>query len=322
MLTSLEGALGSVLAVILMIVLGFVLAKRGWFPGGSSALVSRLVVSVALPCYMVANLMGSYDRPKLLAMLPGLPIPFAVMAGCYALALGLGALFRIKPGRRGTFASMFALSNTIFIGLPVNLALFGEESLSAVLLYYIGNTVLFWTFGVYGIARDGAALHGRPSPSLLSLDGLRRILSPPLLGFLLAVVLILAGVTLPAPAMSLCKTLGAMTTPLSMLFIGIVVSRVEWRKLRLDLDVALVIAGRFLVSPLVLVLLARGTDLPLLMKEVFFVQAAMPAMTQTPILAGAYEADPEYAGVATSLTTVLSLVTIPLCMLFVGRIFG
>jgi predicted permease len=314
-------ALESVLSVILMIGLGFALAKKGWFEGAASALLSRLVVSVALPAYMISNLMGGYDRAGLMAMLPGLPIPFAVMGASYALGAGLAALIRIAPERRGSFASMFALSNTIFIGLPVNLVLFGEASLPYVLIYYIANTTIFWTLGVYGIARDGAIREGNPKPDFISLESLKRILSPPLVAFLLAVLLILAGISLPAPLLQLCKTLGAMTTPLSMLFIGIVISRVEWRKLRLEWDIILVVAGRFIVSPLILILAVRSLDLPRLMKEVFLVQAAMPAMTQTPILAQAYGADAEYAGIGTSLTTVLSLLFIPLCMVVVGLVF-
>lgn len=314
-------ALGSVLSVILMIALGFVLAKRGWFGESSGALVSRLVVSIALPSYMIANLMGGYDRSKLLSMLPGLPVPFAAMLACYAIGAGIAALLRLSPGRRGTFASMFALSNTIFIGLPVNLVLFGEASLPYVLLYYIANTSLFWTIGVYGIARDGAILQGKPAPSLVSAEGLRRLFSPPLVGFLSATAMIFAGIRLPQPIMDSCKDLGAMTTPLSMLFIGIVVSRVEWKRLRPERDLVLVLAGRFLLSPFLLVLLARGTGLPLLMKEVFLVQASMPAMTQTPILAESYGGDSEYAGVATSLSTVLSLATIPLYRVLAGSLF-
>jgi len=320
-------ALGSVLSVILMIALGFVLARRGWFDEAASKLLSRLVVSVALPAYMIANLMGGYDRAKLVSMLPGLPVPFAVMLSCFALAALLAAAFRLPASRRGTFASMFGLSNTIFIGLPVNLAIFGEASMPYVLLYYIANTTLFWTIGVYGIARDGEALGGRKAASLLSREGVERIFSPPLVAFLAAAAMIMAGIRLPAFALDLCKTLGAMTTPMSMLFIGIVISRVEWRSLRLERDVLLVLAGRFALSPLVLVLVVRGMgrvggiELPPLMKGVFLVQAAMPAMTQTPILAKAYGADIEYAGIATSLTTVLSLATIPLYMWLVGLVF-
>ena len=69
----------------------------------------------------------------------------------------------------GTFASMFTLSNTIFIGLPVNFVLFGEGSLPYVLLNYIANTSFFWTIGAYSIARDGAILAGRFANAISSL---------------------------------------------------------------------------------------------------------------------------------------------------------
>lgn len=314
-------AIGSVFTVILMIAIGFALAKRGWFDAKASALISRLVVSLALPAYMIANLMGGYDKAKLLSLLPGLPVPFAVMLICYAIGTLLALALRVPKARRGTFSSMFATSNTIFIGLPVNLLLFGDESLPYVLLYYIANTCVFWTIGVYGIAKDGAARSGRPSPSFLSVEGVRRIFSPPLVGFLVAIALILVGARLPASVMDACTYLGGMTTPLSMLFIGIIVARVDWRGLRLDKDILFVLVGRFIVSPALLVLLARGLDLPLLMKQVFFIQASMPTMTQTPILAEAYGADTEYTGVATSLSVILSLATIPLGMAFIGRVF-
>jgi predicted permease len=311
-------ALQSVFSVILMIGLGFGLAKARWFEGDAASLISRLVVNVALPTYMISNLMGGYDRAGLLSMLPGLPVPFAVMIASYLVAMGVAALLRVKKERRGTFQSMFALSNTVFIGLPVNLLLFGDASLPFALLYYIANTTLFWTLGVYGIAVDGAVRNGSRKPSLLSLSGLRRILSPPLLGFLVAVILILLGVQLPKSIMDTCRYLGNMTTPLSMLFIGIVIARVEWKKLKFEKDYVAVLVGRFIATPALMVLALRWLDLPLLMKQVFLMQATMPAMTQTPILAEAYKADTEYAAVGTSLTTVASMISIPVYMTLIG----
>jgi predicted permease len=91
--------------------------------------------------------------------------------------------------------------------------------------------------------------------------------------------------------------------------------------MRFGLDIAFVMAGRFLVTPFLIFLIMRGRDLPLLMKQVFLITSAMPAMTQTPILAEAYGADSEYAGIGTSLTTVLSMITIPIYMGFVGTLF-
>ena len=127
-----------------------------------------------------------------------------------------------------------------------------------------------------------------------------------------------SSVRLPDSIMDFCKYLGSMTTPLSMIFIGIVISRVQWRSLRLSYDLILVVVLRFVVIPGSVFLVVRGMDLPGLAKQVFVIQASMPAMTQTPIMAESLGADAEYAGLGVSLTTVLSLVTIPLYMSLVG----
>ncbi|MCX8013067.1 MAG: AEC family transporter, partial [Rectinema sp.] len=187
--------------------------------------------------------------------------------------------------------------------------------------YYIANTTTFWTLGVYGIAKDGARRTNRPKPSLISLSGLRRILSPPLVGFLLAVVLIILGIRLPKPVMDSCRYLGNMTTPLSMLFIGIIIARVDWKSLRFECDFVLILAGRFFVTPALMFGLVKFSGFPVLMKQVFLMQAANPAMTQNPILAEAYGADSEYTAIGTSLTTVLSMATIPLYMTLIGSLF-
>ncbi len=303
-----------VLSIILMIGIGYFLSFKGWFDQKSSKLISKLVVSVALPAYMISNLMGTYDKDKLLHLGNGLVVPFLTMGSCYLLGMILAKVLKLPENRRGTFTSMFALSNTIFVGLPVNLALFGDQSVPYVLLYYIGNTTLFWTIGTYGISRDG----GKKDKGLFTLDNAKRIFSPPLTGFLIAVALILLGVTLPKSIMETCKYLGNMTTPLSMLFIGIVIHSVKLSEIRVDKGMVAVLVGRFIITPLVMIILCRGLALPLLMKKVFVVQAAMPVMTQTSIIAQTYGGDYEYAAVVTTVTTVVSLISIPLYMLLLN----
>ena len=216
---------------------------------------------------------------------------------------------------------MFSLSNAIFIGLPVNILLFGDISIPYALLYYIANTTCFWTIGTFAIANDGALRSGGNKPSLLSFSGLKRLFSPPLVAFLVAVILIMLEIRLPRWVMDTSKYLGNMTTPLSMLFVGIVIARVDWKKLRFGVDMLVLVAGRFVFTPLIVFLMVKNGDFPVLMKQVFVIQAAMPAMTQTPILAEAYKADSEYAGLGTSLTTLLSLISIPVYMAFVGKMF-
>jgi Membrane transport protein. len=62
-------------------------------------------------------------------------------------------------------------------------------------------------------------------------------------------------------------------------------------------------------------------DLPVLMKQVFVLDSALPGMAQNPILSEAFGADSEYAAIGTSLTTVLSIIVIPLCMALTGSMF-
>lgn len=311
----------SVFPIIFMIGLGFILAKKKWFEGESSALIPRLVLNIALPAYMVSNLLGSYDKTNLFSMFLGLPMLFAGIWISFAIAVLMGRVFNIQKGRRGVFACMFTLSNGVFIGVPLNLLLFGDGSLPYSLLYYIANTTTLWTIGSYGIAMDAHLVSGRPKPSFVSLSGLKRILSPPLLALLVAVVLIFAGISLPKSLLNTFKIIGNMTTPLSMIFIGIMISRVDWKKIHFSADIGLVVAGRFLITPLIIYLLLRGRDFPLMMKQVLFFQSTMPVIAQTPILAAAYGADSEYAGLGTSITTVLGIVVIPVFMSLVMVMF-
>ena len=215
----------------------------------------------------------------------------------------------------GTFCSMFAFSNTIFVGLPVNIALFGDDSVPFVLLYYIACTTLFWTVGCYGIRRDGGSVSGK----ILSWDNLRKIFSPPFTAFLFAIVLVLLNIKLPKTILDTCKYLGNITTPLSLLFIGIAIQAVKLRDIKFSKDMGVLIAGRLVFAPLLVFGLWHFFAIPVLMKKVFFIQASMPIMTNTSIIADAYDADQSYAAVMITVTTVLSMVVVPFYMMFLGK---
>lgn len=307
-------ALEGVLTIVIMVSVGYFLAARGWFNQANSPLLPRLVNYVALPAYMLWNLMSTFDQSTLEHMLYGLAVPLLSMALCFAAAFAVAILIGVASNHRGTFQAVFCCSSSIFVGLPVNLALFGETSVPYVLLYFLSNALFFWTIGNYCISRDGKA----GSPKIFSLETLKNIFSPPLIGFVTALVLILLGIRLPDFIINTAKYLGGMTTPLSMLFIGTVVCGVKLRNLKLTRDMVAALAGRFIVSPLAVLAVVYFIPIPLLMKKVFVIQAALPAITQTTIMAKVYEADTEYAAVLVSLTTILAMIAIPAYMVILS----
>lgn len=303
-------SLQSILSIVIMISVGFILTKKGWFDQQSSSLFSKLVVNISLPCLMISDILNNFSKDKLITSSGGLIIPFATMAVTYVIAVLISRIIKVNSNSRGTFISMFFVSNSIFIGLPVNLALFGSTSVPFVLLYYMANTTFFWTLGVYGISKDGT----NSGESIFSIETLKRVVSPPLLGFIFALILLMLNLQLPKFILDTCKYFGNLTTPLSMLFIGITLTSVKFSEIRINKDVVALLMGRFLISPLVIFLFAMNSSIPLLMKKVFIIQAAMPVMTNTAIVSKKYGADYKFATIMTVLTTVLSILFIPIYM--------
>ena len=306
-------SISGILVILGMILVGFVIGEKGWFDDKSRGLLAKLVTQVALPCYMLYTITQRFTAADLLKMLPALRFPALSMVILLGIATGVARIFVVSQDRRGLFISMFFNSNTIFVGLPINQALFGDASIPYVLIYYMCNTTFFWTLGTYLIQRDG---EGEAQFDLKT--SLKKVFSPPLMGFLLGIFLVILHIQLPAFIASDLQYLGNLTTPLSMIFIGLSVSHVGVKQLVLGKDQLLILLGRFLVAPLLMASIVYWLPLPSLMKQVFIIQSAMPVMTNAPVVARLYGADSDYAAVMVTETTLATIVMIPILMLLMA----
>ena len=306
-------SISGILVILGMILVGFVIGEKGWFDDKSRGLLAKLVTQVALPCYMLYTITQRFTAADLLIMLPALRFPALSMVILLGIATGVARIFAVRQDRRGLFISMFFNSNTIFVGLPINQALFGDASIPYVLIYYMCNTTFFWTLGTYLIQRDG---EGEAQFDLKT--SLKKVFSPPLMGFILGLVMVMLQIKLPAFLASDLQYLGNLTTPLSMIFIGLSVSHVGVKQLVLGKDQLLILLGRFLVAPLLMATIVYWVSLPSLMKQVFIIQSAMPVMTNAPVVARLYGADSDYAAVMVTETTLATMVVIPILMLLMA----
>lgn len=304
----------SVLAIAFIISIGYFLTLKGWLDDNVSDVFSKLVINISLPALMIYNMLNNYDSNQLKLLIKGLVIPLLSMFICYLISILVSKILNVPPKRRGVFQSMFFTSNTMMIGLPINLSLFGNESVPYVLIYYVANNIFFWTIGVYSITKDA---QGKCS-KIFNVKSLKKIFSPPLIGFIVGVILVQFNIKPPKFIIDSCKYLGNLTTPLALLFIGITIRSMGLSRLKFDKDAATLLFGRFVVSPLTIFYLATLFPIPLLMKNVFVIQASMPAIAQSAIIAKAYDADYEYSVIMITLTTIISLITIPIYMFFLS----
>ena len=227
--------LQGIFEVLFIISIGFILAKKGWFGPDMSAVFTKLVMKISLPLYMLCQLEKDFTHDSLIRIAPDLLLPFASILLAYAVGRVAAKVLHIRQERQGVFITCFFIANTIFIGLPVNLALFGTQSVPSVMLYYMANTTMFWTLGVYHIVND--SLGGKGNMPLFSLQTLKKVFSPPLLGFLAGLVLIMANIKLPDFLLTSFQYVGNMATPLSLMVIGIEMTGISLASVRWDRDI-------------------------------------------------------------------------------------
>lgn len=311
---ALTRAVESVVSFFLIGLLGYHLTKKGWFTYESGIMLSRLVTVVIIPVALFHNVNTNTTQEHFLPILHYMFIPSAAILATMLLSGLVVKAFGMTRSHRSIFITASACSNTINIGLPINLALFGTEALPGVLVYYMGNTIVFWTVGNYLLASDAEG--GLQAP-LVSFESVKRIFSPAILAFLAGLALLMADVKMP-PFLSIATgQLAGMTTPLSIICIGIAIYQAGLRNIRLSRDVGLIALGRFVVSPLVLLAVMHFFPVPPLMRNVFIIQASLPPMTNIALLAINYKSDASFASIAISFCTLCALATIPIFMVLI-----
>jgi hypothetical protein len=197
------------------------------------------------------------------------------------------------------------------VGLPVNIALFGNESIPAVTIYYLDNTTVFWTLGIYGI-RKAEKQEGKSYNEFLQI---RKIFSPPLIAFILVIIFIFLNISLPRSILSSLDYIGNLTTPLSMLVIGINSYSVKFQKNFINKESLIILLGKFVIVPLVLFLLLKSLSKPDLMTNVFIIEAGMPIMATVAIVGQRYSnVDSNYATLLVVFSILISLFMIPIYM--------
>ena len=333
-------AVNIVLSIFIIIGMGIYLTWKNRLNDENAALISHLVVKVALPCSIISNLFTSFDSASMLECIKGLSAPVISIFLLLVLGMGLAVLLKLPAKRRGVFACMVCSSNTVFIGVPVSTALFGQEVMPYTLLYYFANTVIFWTLGIMLLQKDSgskfggdfkalpaylvkkakAALRREQAPvepaAQTALDMLRKMVPLPIVVFILCVILVLMGVRMPSFVLNAAGYVGNMVTPLSLFFIGIVVMRmIRQKNFRWEKGYLTLIVSRFVISTVLMYFCAKFAGLNDIMTKVLIVQAGMPIMSQTPIVAGSMGSDEEYAAGAVALTTLLSLAAVPIYMM-------
>jgi len=303
---------------------GMLAAWRKWITPDIAKAFPRLLVNLAIPCMAVYHLYTGLDRQQVLdAWLPLLVLTLVYPVSYFTGKL-FAVIFNIPKIRRGVFTVLFSFSNSMFIGFPVAQALFGDAGMPFAMYFYLGNTTFFWVLGYYAIRRDADEIGGSCS-RLAAGEVIKKLVTPPIITIIVMFAVVMLQIQLPGFVVDTAKYMGALTTPLSLIFMGCVIWEAGLKGLGFEANIAHVLLGRFVLIPtlmffacqLAIRLLApdgAAADI-VMMRNVFTVQAGLPVMTQTVILSQLYGADVKFATKSFIWTTIASVVFIPVYMI-------
>ena len=275
------------------------------------AVLADLILKIALPASIFVSVLKFITREQLVGFFGASLYPLITVILGYIVAWGAVVLFKVPVGRRGVMLNTFVNANTVFMGLPLNLSLFGEEAMPYFLVYYVINTLSIFTVGTYVVAID------RPDGNKHKGIEWKSLCSPPLIAFLVALAVVALGIPVPTFAQNSINIVGSLVTPLSLMYIGINLQQSGLGTLKIDRDTVLALSGRFIIFPMlmVLVLLVGGADNTLL-KETYIIQSTIPTLVIMPILAAEAKGDVDFATNVVTMTTIAYLAVLPLWSLF------
>ena len=288
---------GQVSVLFLLMAVGYGLGKAGKLNSAGLGQMSFLLLYIVCPCVMIDCLQVE-RTPELIRELA---FGGAIAVGCYLLFLALSLLFfrKSEPDTRDSLRFAMAYGNVGFMGVPLVESVLGSDALVYGALSLAAFNLTTWTLGVL-------IMGGKNAFSVK-----KAVLNPGVIGLLVSLALFLTGISLPGPVGSTVSFLSDLNTPLAMLVIGAQLAAAD-------------VAGAFrqpvlyLASGLKLILVPAVTAVVLLplglsagLYCALVLLAATPVAGTTSIFAQQFGRDPGPAVQVITLSTLLSIVTLP-----------
>lgn len=290
-----------VLAVFSLTLFGVVARRTGTIREEARQSIADTMMNITLPPLIFVSMTADTTWDQLRAGIISPLIALLLILILMLAAIILGRLIPMTAQRLRTFSVLCAMPNTSFIAFPVILSVLGQEGLAYAVLYDVGITIAFCSIAIF-------ALQGGMGQK----ESWRSLINPSLVATVCGLIINRTGVSLPELLLAPLRIMGNATVPIAMLLMGYMLGGLKFQSAAISIELGAVCICKLLIYPLLAYLLIKPFDLDPLLRMVIIMQAAMPSMASTPVLVEKYGGDGEFAATAVFVTTLLSVVTIPL----------
>ena len=314
-----------VIILFVMMVPGYLLKKTGLVHEGFGKGISNLVLYIAQPS-LIAYAYISYEGTSDIWWNALWVLILSLLAhGIFAVA-ALTFFRTAEDYTRRMLRLATVFSNAAFMGIPLVSVLLGAEATIYASIYNISFNLFLWTLGVYFCtARRDEDGDGTPDGEIKPkhpISPMKVILHPVMLAAAVGLLVLGLGVSsyIPPLVISCLEMLKNLVAPLSMVVIGLRMVGMTFRGAFRDKHLYLFLALRHLILPLSVLLVLWvlsicGLKLGETVNTVTLLLAATPAATSATMFAEKYDCDPVYTSRVVTISTIVSVVTMPLIIM-------
>jgi len=297
-----------VIVLFVLIIIGYYIKKREMVSDEMIKDITTIVINFALPAFILNSM--NFDFSKEVMLKSGILVIISFFV--YAVAIVASKIFTrgIKAtGRtKDVYEYMCTFSNVGFMGYPVIYSLFGDIGVFYGAIYNLSFNLLTWSYGAYIICRNSDIKAMRPKGMVKKILS---FLNPALIAVFIGFILFVFSIKLPETVYSILKMLGSTVTPLSMMSIGFILSGVDTSDI-LDFKIFLMSAVRLIILPVFIFFVLKAAGFQEFLLSIPVILTGMPAAANTAIIAVRYDSDYKLASKGIFVSTLLSIVTIPI----------
>ncbi|HOS73324.1 MAG TPA: AEC family transporter [Bacteroidales bacterium] len=279
-------------------------------------MLSKLIFNISLPLMLFTNFLRIEATPKLIAnSLTVLGISGFVILLLFIIGWITTRLMRFTTSESAVFRAHSMFGNTIFLGFPLIHALYGAEGLLYATMFQLVSNIIMWTAGVV-VLTHGNGVSWKKS--------ILKVMNPNTIATLAGLVFFMFSLKLPEIIVRPLAELGSANTWLSMLYIGAMLVFANVGDLLKTKSLYIISFNRLILAPAILVAVFyvfgvfAGLAPDKLVTSVIILEASMPCMATVVIMAKEFGADDHLAVGNVFVSTILSIVTLPLVLMAIN----
>ncbi len=292
--------ISTIIVILFLIFLGYFLKRIELLNIKDIEVLNKLVINVAMPCLIFSSLYGAnLSNITSLAIMPAISITVGALSGLIVYII----LKKKKFSEKKLWGAVVpvVLGNTAFLGFPMVLGVFGQTGLLRAIFYDMGTLIMFLSLSIILIANFGGNFK----------DVFKRILGFPVLwAFILGIVFNILNIPIGEIPTNIIGYLAAVAIPIIMISLGL---SLQFKGLKNNLKVAgLDVIVKLAIAPIIALTIVTLLGLSGMEFTIAIVEAGMPSGMLTMVLAVTYGLDFNTSADCSVVTTVFSLITLPI----------